>query len=159
MLSIDGAVRETFRTGYLNYILIRREGVRIHHASADKEDKYFPRADCDPHGQGTRWYMCRFPVAFGTMATIGFVRTHHCFLPDENGDIPSLLESHFSLLCFIIHHIHTPRPTTIANIMIPPNHELSILFHLLILIGNLPNGYFCAGSSHLFLSLRICHIL
>ena len=54
MLSIDGAAREAFRTGDLNGIVIRGQGVGIHHAHADKEDEYFPRADCDPHGQGTR---------------------------------------------------------------------------------------------------------
>ena len=39
MLSIDGAAREAFRTGDLNCILIRRKGVRIQQAPADKEDE------------------------------------------------------------------------------------------------------------------------
>ena len=87
MLSIDGAAREAFRTGDLNGILIRRKGVRIHQAPADKENKYFPCSDCDPHGQGTRRYMCRFLVAFGTMVTIGLVCTHNDFLQDENATV------------------------------------------------------------------------
>ena len=84
MLSMDGAAREAFRTGDLNCILIRRKGVRIHYAPADEENKYFPCAACDPHGQGTRRYMCRFLVAFGTKVTIGLVCVNYSFLPDEN---------------------------------------------------------------------------
>jgi hypothetical protein len=84
---MNGAAREAFRTGDLNGIVIRRQGVRIHHAHADEENKYFPCADCDPHGQGTRRDMCRFLVAFGTMVTIGLVCTHNDFLPDQNGTV------------------------------------------------------------------------
>jgi hypothetical protein len=84
---MNGAAREAFRTGDLNGIVIRRQGVRIHHAHADEENKYFPCADCDPHGQGTRRDMCRFLVAFGTMVTIGLVCTHHGFLPGKNDTV------------------------------------------------------------------------
>ena len=84
---MNGDVREAFYTGDLNGILIRRQGVGIHDAHADEENKYFPCADCDPHGQGTRRYMCRFLVAFGTKVTIGPVCAHHGFLPDGNGTV------------------------------------------------------------------------
>jgi hypothetical protein len=73
-------VCEAFRTYDVNYILIRRKGVGIHEAPADKEDEYFPGADCDPRRQGTRRYMCRFLIAFGAMVTIGLGSSHHVFL-------------------------------------------------------------------------------
>ena len=74
---MNGDAREAFRAGDLNGILIRRKGVRIHQAPADKEDEYFPCADCDPRGKGTRRDMCCFLVAFGAKVTIGPVCAHY----------------------------------------------------------------------------------
>jgi len=53
-------------------------------------------------------------------------------------DIPSPFELHFSLFFRIIDHIQTPRPTTITNIRIPPNHGLCILSLLLSYLETFP---------------------
>jgi hypothetical protein len=145
--------------------IVGREGVGVHHGKADKEDADLPGTECDLHRTWMSRYMRRFSFAFGAVVTICLDRAHAGFLQSQtmrspywfyNGDrivvkgISLFFESQSSLSFRIVFQIHQPRPTTMANMIMIPNHGPSIIIHL---TQRSSNVLFSCGLAALFFFL------